>query len=133
MLKRCEICGKEFETTKNTKTCSEECKIELKVRTLKRQMDRKNEKRRTGNPVGRPKKRGPYKERVYKIDKNDTLCWSCQNATGKCRWSSLPAKPVEGWTVVEITLKHHNGKDKPVFTDSFFVRECPHYIQDEPR
>lgn len=129
MLKRCEICGKDFETTNNKRTCSEECKIELKVRTLKRQWEKIKEKSRTGRPVGRPKK--AHKEHIYKPTKNDTLCWTCQNATGGCSWSKK-LKPVEGWTAEVRNLKfNENGEAK--YDKSYKVIKCPHYIQDEPR
>lgn len=134
MLKRCEICGNIFEAVNNTKTCSEKCKIELKVKTLKRNMERQSEKKRTGRPVGRPKKRGAYREQIYKIDTSDTLCWSCQNATGKggkCSWSAR-LEPVEGWKAKEVVMKH-NQKGEATLDEGYKVKKCPQYIQDEPR
>lgn len=119
MQKMCVICGKEFETKTAAKTCSEECKIELKVRTK-----RKCNKRSSGKPVGRPRK---HKEYIYRPTKNDTLCWSCQNATGGCSWSKK-LKPVRGWKAEKIKVKGDFYTSKIV--DSYIVKSCPKFKAD---
>lgn len=128
MIKNCRICGKEFETGRgNTQVCSTRCQIQLRLKTMEKHYQIRKEKLRTGKPVGRPKK---YKERKYRPGAKETKCWSCQNACGGCSWSKK-LKPVRGWKADKLKIKHHNDKDEPVYTDSYFVRECPKYIMDE--
>lgn len=134
MIKNCRICGKEFETGRgNTQTCSTRCKrlLHLQTREIHYQMKKatmNNGKGRTGNPVGRPRKEPVVTTK--QPNESNTLCWSCQNACGGCSWSKK-LKPVRGWKADKLKIKHHNDKDKPVYTDSYFVRECPKYIMDE--
>lgn len=56
------------------------------------------------------------------VHKEETLCWSCVNACGRCSWSSKCHTPVEGWSAEKTTLKYGD-----VFIDSFRVISCPMY------
>lgn len=57
-----------------------------------------------------------------------TLCWTCANATtGGCSWSEYGTfKPVSGWTAQKTHVKAAPG----TIVESYFVYDCPEYIQD---
>lgn len=66
---------------------------------------------------------------------SDTLCWSCQNACGKCSWNQVDLEtkkikfqPVPGWKATP-TVK----KSARTVYDSYEVTYCPEYVKDEPR
>ena len=57
--------------------------------------------------------------------KHETLCWGCENAGGKCSWSS-GFIPVEGWKAEPTKIKSdYHSKDR--FFDSYDVYECPEF------
>lgn len=93
--KICAVCGKPIEGKGRFRYCSKLCadkgKFELTESCRKKVVRRKNE----------------------------TLCWTCQNACCGCSWSKS-FTPVEGWEA------------KPS-EDSFFVINCPQFIPDEER
>lgn len=50
-----------------------------------------------------------------------TLCWSCKNATGGCKWSQKENHgPVKGWEVKENMI---DGKL------SYRVIKCPEFVE----
>jgi hypothetical protein len=53
----------------------------------------------------------------------DTLCWFCQNAGGRCSWSSRFI-PVENWRAVPTYIANDNQS-------SFIVKGCPQFIANE--
>jgi predicted nucleic acid-binding Zn ribbon protein len=91
--KICSVCGKVITKGNRTKYCSKTCANKAKFQNA------------------------PSKKVLRK--KNETLCWTCQNACGGCSWSRS-FEPVEGWEA------------KPS-ADSFFVINCPQFIPDEVR
>lgn len=54
----------------------------------------------------------------------EQLCWTCQNACGKCSWSQLLI-PVKGW-IATPTIIHDSVKPYP----SYRIDACPRYIPD---
>lgn len=64
-------------------------------------------------------------------EKPDTLCWSCHNACGRCAWSAFGI-PVEGWTATETSVKGDRGPFRTKSIQSYIVRECPRFKEDEP-
>lgn len=60
--------------------------------------------------------------------KRDTLCWSCQNACGKCSWSRK-FKRVKGWRAKKTIIKSDaNSLESEI--QSYLVLSCPKYIPD---
>jgi hypothetical protein len=55
---------------------------------------------------------------------HETLCWKCQRADGKCRWSR-EFKPVEGWLAIPTKVKEQGKKDQ--YITSFNVYACPEF------
>lgn len=54
--------------------------------------------------------------------KEQTICWSCRNATEKdCEWAS-DFKPVPGWEATESSKKGAG--------QTFIVHKCPKFIRD---
>lgn len=131
MVKVCHVCGKEFEGRNCSKCCSAECQDELYKRTQKEYRRKRTIRERTGNPAGRPRK--PKSERpkdqIQPRQKN-TLCWSCQNATGGCSWSRA-LKPVKGWKAEPLRIQQSSLYRERSYTDSYLVKKCPKYIKDE--
>lgn len=66
-------------------------------------------------------------------DMGGQLCWTCQNATGKCPWSSS-FTPIDGWIASPRTRRYY---DNHIHTyeeiHTFRIKYCPLYIKDEPR
>jgi hypothetical protein len=61
--------------------------------------------------------------------KENTLCWNCANACGKCCWSKK-FKKVKGWIAKKTIIKGDpNGLEPNI--DSYLVIECPKFIKDE--
>lgn len=121
MLKFCVICGKKFETQTAAKTCRSECKKALSLYTSSTKRKRKD------NKVLIPKKVIEIHNNTF-VSRDETLCWSCQNATGGCSWSKK-LKPVRGWTAERIFLKYNeNGKAK--YDKSYKVVSCPKFKAD---
>lgn len=59
--------------------------------------------------------------------REQTLCWSCANATGLCDWSDhWKHEPIKGWVAKPTTIKYAED----VATESYIVYACPQYIQD---
>ena len=108
------------------KTCG---KYECKDKLYRERKERQYAKYRTGRPTGRPKKGIVYEK--PRLNKNDSLCWDCQKAIGKCNWSRA-GKPVEGWEV-NITTIQHKVKGKIQDDDIYKIVSCPEYIPDESR
>lgn len=55
--------------------------------------------------------------------KQETLCWSCKKACGKCSWSKS-FKPVKGWKATPTKIRNGSG-----MIDSFFIHECPLFVK----
>lgn len=53
-------------------------------------------------------------------------CWTCRLSYGQCPWSKN-FQPIEGW---EAELTHKTVRGKVVY-DSFEIKHCPMYQQDE--
>lgn len=62
------------------------------------------------------------------FEKKVTLCWYCENAIGRCAWSSR-LRPVEGWTAEKTRIK----ATPDAFIDSYRVIECPCFEKDHER
>ena len=61
--------------------------------------------------------------------REETLCWQCGNACTKgCSWAT-DYTPVEGWDA-EKTVVYSGNVGGPNI-DSYIVRECPEFVQDE--
>ena len=101
MIKKCEICGKEYEALGAKLTCSVKC------REKRRKMLRR-EKYIKKSTAGR-----------------HTLCWTCQNAVLGCSWSRS-FTPVKGWTAIPTKIKYVADD----VSDSYLVTDCPEYIPD---
>lgn len=54
---------------------------------------------------------------------NETICWNCARAIGKCSWSAR-LQPVKGWTATEYKAT----SSRPYTT--YVVKECPGFIRD---
>ncbi|MBE7092996.1 MAG: hypothetical protein E7365_07470 [Clostridiales bacterium] len=63
------------------------------------------------------------------LNKEDQLCWDCQNALGRCPWSAR-GEEVEGWTAEKTLIP--NGCDSE-YTESYKITKCPMFIKDEER
>ena len=115
--KICSKCGKEKPLRffwsagygKKKTTCIECCKIMRAQNLLKKRLIE------------------PRKKKVY----NQTLCWSCKNAVGRCSWSEVdeskknrPIKyePVNGWVAVKTERGDYN---------SYVVLSCPEFVPDD--
>ena len=57
--------------------------------------------------------------------KQETICWKCARAYGKCPWSDGSFTPVDGWTATPTKLKYKN-----TITDSYLVEKCPLFVSD---
>lgn len=90
-IKKCLVCGKKFVKIQkqNGKCCSSFC--------------------------ARLHKKGLLLE----IPKDETICWFCKNAMGKCSWSKERI-PVQGWVAIPTYIAEDNIK-------SYNVRGCPQY------
>lgn len=53
--------------------------------------------------------------------KNETICWDCDNACGKCSWSDGTFTPVKGWEATPTIINNSDGK----LTESYCVHKCP--------
>lgn len=68
---------------------------------------------------------------VYR--KLGSLCWDCQKAVGRCSWSRR-FEEVEGWTAIRRDVQcGRDADDLPLLVKSYFVIDCPEFIQDEVR
>lgn len=52
---------------------------------------------------------------------DNTLCWKCQNACGKCSWSAR-FEPVKGWKAKETIINNYYRSIK-----SYEVINCPDF------
>ena len=118
MVKVCPVCGKEFEA--KGRNCSKCCSVECQDELYKRNQEKYRKKRKTKSKSGRP-------EDQIQPRQANTLCWTCQNATGKCSWSAR-LEPVEGWKAKKIKVKGNFYTQQKV--DSYIVKKCPQYIKD---
>lgn len=57
------------------------------------------------------------------LDRANTLCWRCGNATGGCSWSR-DFEPVPGWNALERPVMTKNGECR---AKSFLVLWCPEF------
>lgn len=62
------------------------------------------------------------------MGKKETLCWSCQNACGKCTWSKN-FKKVKGWEAKKTVIKGDPNGNEPDIK-SYRIISCPLYIPD---
>ena len=53
----------------------------------------------------------------------ETLCWTCKNAYGGCKWSDY-FEPVEGWEATKTYIDHED-------VESYLVNSCPLYKRDK--
>lgn len=61
------------------------------------------------------------------------LCWSCQNASGNCSWSSKLI-PVDGWIASPRTIRNYDSIARICEeTHTYKIKFCPQYIKDLPR
>ena len=118
MVKICPICEKSFERKGNSKCCCIEHQEELRRRNHNAYKKRQALRKLTGE---RPRD-------IIQPKRGNTLCWTCQNATGKCSWSAR-LEPVKGWKAEKIKLKvSRDGGGK--YVTSYVVKKCPKYIKD---
>lgn len=61
--------------------------------------------------------------------KKETICWSCQNACGKCSWSRK-FEEVKGWVAEKTTIKGESNSLIPEIP-SYRVIKCPKYLPDK--
>lgn len=75
------------------------------------------------------------KKACKKAKKEDTLCWTCENAVPKmekgklvcgCSWS-MHLKPVDGWTA-EKSVKNENHGNR---LETWCVKKCPKYEKSQ--
>ena len=69
---------------------------------------------------------------AYKSNAN--ICFTCENACGKCPWSAVDEKtgrvkfdPVPGWTAKKVPLRTGVKGSKSIYTDTYHITECPLY------
>ncbi len=63
--------------------------------------------------------------------REETLCWRCQHATGRCSWSQS-FTPVEGWEARPTQwLERVEGEERVI--TSAQVLACPQFSADPPR
>ena len=70
-------------------------------------------------------------ERKGLFDACETLCWSCEKASGGCSWSKN-FTPVDGWKAIPTVVctyqtKLASGQVKKYAQESFNVQECPEF------
>lgn len=72
----------------------------------------------------------------YHWERYESLCLSCQNATGVCSWSRLSHKngapsfsPVKGWEATKGIREYSTRKNSTAYHVTF----CPIYIPDLER
>lgn len=106
--KVCRVCEKNFKSqTAYRTTCSEECRRILKKESIRNTYANKSRGRQ--------------------------LCESCQRATGLvidkivCPWAKC-LHPVKGWDAKPIVIQN-----KDDLYESYDIKSCPIYLQDEPR
>lgn len=58
--------------------------------------------------------------------RSEQLCWSCQNAVGRCSWSKN-FTPVKGWTAYIDKRRGNSGEE----TETWSISACPEFIADE--
>ena len=119
MVKICAVCGKEFKGRNCSKCCSVECQEELRKRNHNAYKKRQALRKVMGT---RPRD-------VVRTSWENTLCWTCQNATGKCSWSAR-LEPVKGWKAKAFKLKMVVRNKVATYRTSYVVKECPKYIKD---
>lgn len=158
--KVCEICGKKFQSNYSRQVyCSSECKRKgnnlrqrerycLKVGNPLTDVHKEKTCLICGKPIkGKGRFRYCSKVCAYKgkllctenfqkkkpkKNKNQSLCWDCQNACGGCSWSRS-FTPVEGWEARPTKIKLIPNKEGLEYTDSYHVISCPEFIPDEER
>jgi hypothetical protein len=62
----------------------------------------------------------------------ESLCWSCERATGFCSWSRN-FEPVPGWEAEPTEVKNTYKKGYFEMVASYDVKACPLYIKDNKR
>lgn len=63
------------------------------------------------------------------VNKEDQLCWDCQNALGGCPWSAC-GEAIPGWTAQKTLIP--NGCESE-YTESYKITACPMFIKDKER
>ena len=82
------------------------------------------------------KRVGTARSYVRRRNKADTLCWSCDLASGKvsprtceqCSWARN-LTPVPGWNAEAVAYKSYNGNTTTEVIN-WRVTKCPSYIPD---
>lgn len=66
-------------------------------------------------------------EKRNAIGKREQLCWSCENACGKCSWSKKLI-PIKGWEAENdcLMMTYSKGKRRAIY--SFKIYNCPEFI-----
>lgn len=64
------------------------------------------------------------KDRPNRLGDKQNLCWSCDNAAGKCRWSRRPNTPVPGWDAEPDMFM--SGK---VYKPTYKIYDCPEFVR----
>lgn len=59
-------------------------------------------------------------------------CWNCQNATGGCPWADS-LEPVPGWEATPVSRPAGSRKGVHRTIESYSIKYCPLYLEDEPR
>lgn len=128
MIKKCVICGNEFNAYKTAKTCSPECSRELKRLNNKRYWS--NKSKSTTKNHKRRKQRKP-RGGARQLKEKGSLCWQCKHAvpslvkkTG-CSWS-ISFKPIPGWDAKEV-FSVRDGEKVPC---GYMVKSCPQFEKE---
>ena len=53
------------------------------------------------------------------------LCWNCQRAIGKCKWSQT-GEPIEGWDAEKVIINDIEGK-----IHTYKIKKCPLFVPDD--
>lgn len=69
--------------------------------------------------------------RYYKSNAN--ICFTCENACGKCPWSAVDQKtgqvkfdPVPGWTAEKVLLRIGKNRSS-AYVETYHITDCPLY------
>lgn len=106
-INNCEVCGKEFTSLTERRTCGSNCLARLKRKSLKKTYAQKRS--------------------------CEQICVGCQRATGKCINSIIcpwarDLSPVPGWKAEKIIIKNGEGYQP---YESFDIISCPLFIADK--
>lgn len=71
----------------------------------------------------------PYTAKFEKLDKDDSLCWICQNTHREfCTWFNPDnPQPVEGWQAEKVYLPCSENQ----IMVGYIVKKCPNFLKEE--